>query len=157
MRPRRTPATNIDNRSGIDGFSVIEVIIAALIVSILCIGVLTVFSQVVNMNRGNATRLQALQILDAEVDSYRSMSFAAGAIDSRLIAGTATPRVVSSADGTEYSVSVEVVDLANQTAGQVPAAASVTLKRITISVSRVSASSEWSARPVSATVLRVRA
>ena len=141
----------------VDGFSIVEVIIAALIVSILCIGVLTVFSQVVNINRGNATRLQALQILDSEIDSYKSMSFAAGSVDQRLLAGPPVSRIVTSADGMQFDVSVEISDLPNQTLAQIPLPENVTLKRITISVSRVDGGSEWSSKPVSMTFLRVRA
>ena len=140
-----------------DGFSIVEVIIAALIVSVLCVGVLTVFSQVVNINRGNATRLQALQILDTEIDSYKSMSFAVGSVDQRLLAGPPVSRVVTSADGMQFDVSVEISDLPNQTLGQIPPPANVTLKRITISVSPVNGGSEWSSKPVSMTFLRVRA
>ena len=141
----------------VDGFSIVEVIIAALIVSILCIGVLTVFSQVVNINRGNATRLQALQILDSEIDSYKSMSFAAGSVDQRLLAGPPVSRIVTSADGMQFDVSVEISDLPNQTLAQIPLPENVTLKRITISVSREDGGSEWSSKPVSMTFLRVRA
>lgn len=159
MKPRMSNETRQGDIASAkaDGFSIIEVIIAALIVSVLCIGVLTAFSQVVNINRGNATRLQALQILDSEIDSYKSMSFAVGSVDQRLLAGPPVSRVVTSADGLQFDVSVEISDLPNQTLGQIPLPANVTLKRITISVSRVNGGSEWSSKPVSMTFLRVRA
>lgn len=58
-----------------NGFTIPEVIIAGGIMIILCIGTLTVFSYVVNINRGNALRMQALTVLQYEVEYYRSLKF----------------------------------------------------------------------------------
>ena len=60
------------------GFTLIEVMIAAAIMIILCIGTMTVFEHAVKINYGNNMRSQAQSVLQAEVEYYRSLKFIAG-------------------------------------------------------------------------------
>ena len=61
------------------GFTLVEVIVAASIMIILCVGILTVFSYVVKVNRGENLRAQALSVMQAEVEYYRGLKFVPGA------------------------------------------------------------------------------
>lgn len=61
------------------GFTIPEVIVAGVIMMILCVGTLSVFSYVVKINRGNNLRMQALSVLQAKVEYYRSLKFVPGA------------------------------------------------------------------------------
>jgi type II secretory pathway pseudopilin PulG len=57
------------------GFTLVEVIVAGAIMIILCIGTLTVFNYAVKINRGESIRMQALSVLQQEVEYYRSLKF----------------------------------------------------------------------------------
>jgi type II secretory pathway pseudopilin PulG len=57
---------------GQKGFSLVEVIVAGALMIVICVGVLTVFSYVTNINRGNNIRTQALSALQQEIEFYRS-------------------------------------------------------------------------------------
>lgn len=57
------------------GFTIPEVIIAGTIMIILCVGILTAYSFATRMNRGNHFRMQALAVLQREVEYYRSLKF----------------------------------------------------------------------------------
>lgn len=61
------------------GFSLVEVIIAGTIMIILSVGLLTVFDYTIRINRGENLRMQALTVLQAEVEHYRSLKFVPGA------------------------------------------------------------------------------
>src|SRR6188768_339013 len=61
------------------GFTLVEVIIAAGIMIILCIGTLSVFTHAVKVNTGNNLRSQAQSVLQQEVEYYRSLKFVPGA------------------------------------------------------------------------------
>jgi type II secretory pathway pseudopilin PulG len=62
-----------------NGFTLVEVIVAASIMIILCVGILSVFSYVTKINRGENLRMQALSVLQKEVEHYRSLKFVPGA------------------------------------------------------------------------------
>ena len=61
------------------GFTLVEVIVAASIMIVLCVGVLSVFSYVVKINRGENLRTQAQSVLQQETEYYRSLKFIPGA------------------------------------------------------------------------------
>src|SRR5215204_7391276 len=71
------------------GFTLIEVLIAASIMIILCVGTLSVFSYAVKVNAGNNMRSQALTVLQSEVEYYRSLKFVRNTdvSDTQLYAG----------------------------------------------------------------------
>ena len=73
-----------------NGFTIVEVIIAGVILSILCVGLLTTYSTVTQYNRGNDVRAQALVVLQREVEEFRSFRFVPGTTDARLNAKTLT-------------------------------------------------------------------
>ena len=67
--------TEISEINKTKGFTLVEVIIAASIMIVLCVGTLSVFSYVVKINRGENVRLQALSVLQKDVEYYRSLKF----------------------------------------------------------------------------------
>ncbi len=68
-----------DEARPFNGFTLVEVVVAASIMIILCVGLLTVFSYVTKINRGENLRMQALSVLQKEIEHYRSLKFIPGA------------------------------------------------------------------------------
>ena len=102
------------------GFSLVEVIVAGIVMVILCVGLLTVFSYVTKINRGNNIRAQALSALQQEIEFYRSLKFIPGqetAADlpnhrsADLYSGSRTRPPVTSASGMVFNINVTVVNL----------------------------------------------
>jgi prepilin-type N-terminal cleavage/methylation domain-containing protein len=57
------------------GFTLIEVLVAASLLIILCVGTIMVFSQAIKLNRGNDIRMQALTVLQKQVENYRALKY----------------------------------------------------------------------------------
>lgn len=102
------------------GFTIPEVIVAGTIMIILAVGTLTVFTTAVRYNRGNNLRMQALAVLQAEVEYYRSLKFVPGlettadldrhrSLEIREGAHSRPPR--TSADGRIFNITVVVENL----------------------------------------------
>lgn len=107
------------------GFTIPEVIVAGSIMIILCVGTLTVFSYVVKINRGNNLRMQALSILQKEVEYYRSLKFVPGLgtagdlnnhRSAEIRAGTHNRPQATAADGRVFNINVVVTNLPAGTA-----------------------------------------
>ena len=116
------------------GFTIPEVIVAGMIMIILCVGILTAYTHVVNLNRGNNIRSQALTVLQREVEEFRSFRFVPGTTDNRLFAGD-YPNYktgVTSADGIPFNISVNVSNDPNNTFDPDPNEANCRFKQITI-------------------------
>jgi len=62
-------------RRGAKGFTLVEVVIALLIIMIALLGVFSVFTYAITYNAGNKARAQALAILQQEVERYRAAKF----------------------------------------------------------------------------------
>jgi len=97
------------------GFTLVEVIIALVILMISVMGIFAVFAFATVYNTGNSMRSQALSILQREVEMIRSAKFTPtitdnytpGATDDGrrdLRGGTKTPRTVTAINGTTYTV-----------------------------------------------------
>ena len=124
------------------GFTIPEVILAGSIMIILCVGTLSVFSYAVKINRGNNLRMQALTVLQAEVEFYRSLKFVPVGTDSRLNAAGSpylNVRQHTTPDGRVFNVNVWITN--------VPAAAAdsaATFKEIRIqAVPQVAENDGW--------------
>jgi type II secretory pathway pseudopilin PulG len=103
------------------GFTIPEVIIAGTLMIVLCVGTLTVFSYVVRINRGNNLRMQALSVLQAKVEYYRSLKFVPGletAADlpnhrnADLYAGAHTLSPITTPDGRVFNITSTVTNAA---------------------------------------------
>ncbi len=93
----------------IDGFTLVEVLIAMTIMIILCVGILSVFSYVTKINRGENLRMQALSVLQKEVEFYRSLRFTPTVSDPELNGGNyPNVRTPDSDDGRRFNISVTV-------------------------------------------------
>jgi type II secretory pathway pseudopilin PulG len=115
------------------GFTIPEVIVAGSIMIILCVGTLSVFAFVVKINRGNNLRMQALSVLQLEVEFYRSLKFVPVGTDAQLNAGTYTNvRQHTTPDGRVFNITVVIANLPAAT----PDSTS-TFKQITITATPV--------------------
>jgi prepilin-type N-terminal cleavage/methylation domain-containing protein len=154
------------------GFSLVEVIIALLILTIVVLGVFSVFAFATTLNTGNSTRSQALAILQKEVELLRSAKFTpavvsnvttpqatcATADDGRrdVTGGVKASQQRCDAAGALYLVETTVDDDPFTTAVQVNAAS--TLKDIMVTVTPRGQNGTWmSAYRTRALIRRVRA
>ncbi len=103
------------------GFTIPEVIIAGTILIILCVGTLTAFSHAAKINRGNNLRMQALAVLQMEVEHFRALKFVPGLKTSgdlnnhrpnEIRAGTRNLTARQSADGQWFNLTVTVTNAA---------------------------------------------
>lgn len=96
-----------------NGFTIPEVIIAAVILIIICVGTAQTFIFATRINRGNNLRMQALSVLQREVEQFRSFKFVPIGTDARLFGGdypnykTGGSAPVS-ADGRAFNISVTI-------------------------------------------------
>ncbi len=114
-----------------DGFSLIEAVIAMVILLIVVSGVFATFAYAVNYNAGNNSRSRSLAVLQQEVELMRSAKFTPTVTDSSMTGGTNTSKVVTSADGYSFKVQTQVVDK------------TATLKQITVTVTLNNPTPGW--------------
>ena len=94
--------------SGAAGFSLIEVVIALLIIMVGLLGVASVFTFAITQNAGNKSRAQALTILQQEAEQIRSAKFNATTTDAILTGGTQAQRLVTATNGNAFLVDISV-------------------------------------------------
>ena len=139
------------------GFSLVEVIIALVILLVALLGVFVSFTYSVSYNAGNSSRAQALAVLQQEVEKLRAAKFTPDFTDPFLYGGEQAARIVTSANGNRFSVKI-IVDN-NPTTPTVIDGESVTtsLKQISVTVTLDSPTPGWQTS-VPATVIlhRVR-
>lgn len=153
------------------GFSLVEMVIALLILLIAVMGVFAAFAYSTKFNRGNSQRSQAVSVFQREIELLRSAKFTPSVVSNVT---TATPTCASiddgkrditggvktaqrrcGIDGTVYLVNTTVDDAPGVT-GLVDAAAG--LKEITLEVTPQGADGAWvTANRVRMVFRRVRA
>jgi prepilin-type N-terminal cleavage/methylation domain-containing protein len=142
-----------------EGFSLLEVVVAMLVMTVLLLGTLTVFTYTVQYNRGNYLRSQALSVLQKEAEVYRSGKFVKGFTDTAdpdLTGGTKANKTVSSSDGTAFVVSITVDDNPS-TPNTIDVNTATTIKEIKINVTPQKKEAAWvTAISVNTTIQRVR-
>ena len=148
--------SQIINRKKEAGFSLIEALVAMVILLIVLLGVSSAFTYAVIYNTGNNTRSQTLSVLQREVELIRSYKFTPTITDAALIGGTTTSKYVQSGgDSSNYKVTITVDDDPN-TAG-VQLDNTKTLKEITITVVPTNLVSSWQTANVTTVIMqRVR-
>jgi type II secretory pathway pseudopilin PulG len=128
------------------GFTIPEIIIAGVILIIIGVGTAQTFVFATRMNRGNNLRMQALSVLQQEVEYYRSLKFVPGLetdLDlpnhrvAELYAGSHTRPTRTSATDRVFNITVNVVNLTPSTEERL-----VRFKRITITATPVVAENE---------------
>lgn len=142
------------------GFTVVEVIMAASIMTILCVGTLSVYSYVIKINMGNNMRSQALSVLQEEAEFYRAQKFVVdcNVTSNALKAGTYSRGPKPSKDNTIFNVSVTINnDVVNHTF-DTPKECTTTMKEIIINATMANPQPGWLANlRTDLTILRVRA
>lgn len=140
------------NNKNEDGFSLIEAVVASVILLVVLLGVSSVFTYSVIYNTGNNNRSQALSVLQREIELVRSYKFTPTITDSELVGGAKAPKYVTSADGTSYKVEVTIDD-DPATAG-VQVDSTKTLKEITILITPTNQVASWQTAVASNAVMR---
>ena len=90
------------------GFSLVEVVIALLLILIGLLGVAAVFTFVITQNAGNKSRAQALAVMQQEAELIRSAKFNSTTTDTVLLGGTQAQRLVTTETGNAFLVDVSV-------------------------------------------------
>lgn len=102
------------------GFTIPELLVAGVLLIILSVGSLEVFVSAIRINGGNNLRMQALSVLQQEVEYYRSLSFVPGLHTPanlsthrrpEMMAGTHTRPNRTSADGIVFSITATVTNV----------------------------------------------
>lgn len=145
--------------SGQAGFSLVEVVIASIIMVVLCIAALSAFSYASSINRGNNLRSQSLSALQEELEIYRGLQFRRGVTPpAALFAGSYDKGIVAAADGkSDFRITVEITNLPNPPSTTAPNEATVTVKEIEVTATLVGEEDRWFGGSTSITMLRVRA
>lgn len=150
------------------GFSLLEAVIALVILLIVITGVFAAFTYATTLNTGNSRRSQALSVLQKEVELLRSAKFVAqnaGGADSytpvncddtrRNLTGTAgVPRTRNcpAIDGMTYTIQTEIDD-DPFTAGQ-QVDATQHLKEIRVTVTQPARAGSWETAYVTRAIFR---
>lgn len=152
-KPENSPVKNRKNESG---FSLVEMIIALVVLLVAVLGIFATFTFATIYNGGNSRRSQALSVLQKESELLRSAKFTPTIMDTSLAGGTKTPRLVTAVDGFSYLVEIEVDD--NPFTTGVQTDNTRTLKEITLRVTPQNVTGSWViAYPTTAIIRRVRA
>lgn len=96
-----------DVRSDESGFSLIEVMIAFVIILVAMLGVAQAFTFAIAYNYGNKTRGQALAVMQDEIELLRSKKFTPGFVDPDLTGGIHT-KTVTTSTGSTFTVQDQV-------------------------------------------------
>jgi len=141
-----------------NGFTLVEVLIAASIMIILCVGTLSVFSFVVKINRAENIRMQALSVLQQKVEYYRSLRFSpygsSAELDGRTRGNVGT---LTSADGKVFNIFVTIDNDTTTSTIDTNGNDTTKFKEITIEAIPVVTEASWLSNPgTSVTIQRVR-
>lgn len=131
----------VASRSAESGFSLIETSIALVIILVGMLAVSEAFTFAILYNAGNATRSQALAILQQETELLRSKKFSPTTTDAELTGGTKPARTVNTPNGGNFTI-IDVIDDDPFTDG-VQVDATSTIKEITVTVRLASPSPGW--------------
>jgi type II secretion system protein I len=123
------------------GFTLIETMIALVLMMIVGLGVISLFAYTINSNAGTGDRAAALAIAQQYMERLRSSSFA------EVTSENGTPADLVESAGRKYRVETTVCTTAD-------CGGSSTLKRITVQVTPVGGASKWAITPVTVTALR---
>ncbi len=147
-----------------NGFSLVEVIIALVILLVAVLGIFATFTYATIYNGGNSQRSQALSVSQQEIELLRSAKFTPTFTDPALTGGKKTPKPVTrttiDGDGGSYVVNITVDDDPFTDGIQIDNAVpkTKTLKEITITITPQAITGSWVvAYPTTVVFRRVRA
>ncbi|HKS30307.1 MAG TPA: type II secretion system protein [Pyrinomonadaceae bacterium] len=129
------------------GFTLLETVIAFMILMIASLGVVSVFMYSVNYNAGGSNRLQAVAIAQQQLEILRAAKFNApvsgvSKTDAVLAAGTTTTTVTGT-DNRPYTVTTVIDD--DPSTSTVDTNTTSTIKGITITVTPTRGGPTWAA------------
>lgn len=150
--------SDVKNRCGEAGFSLVEVTIAMVILLVVLLGVFVTFTYAINYNAGNNSRAQALAVLQQQVEDVRSKKFTPEITDPLLIGGTRARQIVTSGDLGSYRVDIAVDNDLVTPAIQSTNESTTTLKEVSVTVALDSPTPGWqTSLPATVILRRVRA
>jgi Tfp pilus assembly protein PilV len=135
-----------------EGISLIETSVAMVIVLVGMLAAAEAFTYAILYNAGNASRTQALAILQQETEFLRSKKFSPGRTDDELTGGEKPTRTITAPNGGNFTIT-DVVDDDPFTAG-VQVNSNTTLKEIRVTVRLASPSPGWQAAVPAVIVMR---
>jgi type II secretory pathway pseudopilin PulG len=161
-------AANCGGRSSNSGFTLIEAVIAMVVILVALLGVFMTITYAINYNAGNNARTKTLAVLQREVERLRSAKFlpcttpnvTTGRVDPLLLGGTVERLVAPSAETDNYSFIIRTdVDNDPATAGVIENetvinSCNTSFKEITLSARLASPSPGWQTAVPSTVVLR---
>ncbi len=145
--------TESSARNAEGGFTLVEVVIAFVIVTVALLGVFATFVYAINYNAGNNSRAQALSVLQQEVEQIRSLKFTPYTTDAGLAGGTKAPKTVVSADGSVFKVQI-VVDNNPLVTGVQDESVATSIKEVTVTVTLAAPTPGWQTAVPTTVVLR---
>ena len=150
------------------GFSLIEAVVAILVLTIALLGAFQAFSYAIAYNAGNKVRAEALSVMQREVELLRSAKFTPGFTDPALqgTGNAGRTSTYTSPSGSIFTIT-DVIDNDPTTAGsqaegttcRTPqgTATPCTIKEITVTVRLAAPSPGWqTARPATTLLRRTR-
>ena len=132
---------DLKNKKNELGFSLLEALVAIVIMLVVLLGVFSVFTYAIIYNTGNNTRSQARSVLQREVELIRNYKFTPTVTDSEMTGGEKAAKYVNAADGTNYKVVVKVDD--DPSTAAIDTVSTSSLKEITIIVSPTNKVADW--------------
>lgn len=141
--------------SGKEGFTLVEVVVAMVILLIALLGVFITFTYAVNYNAGNNSRSEALAIMQQEVEKMRSAKFTPAITDSILKGGKKIPFIVTGDSRNRFKVQITVDD--DPIAPDIQTDNTKTIKEVSITVTLDKPTPGWqTAVPATVILQRVR-
>jgi type II secretory pathway pseudopilin PulG len=122
------------------GFSLLEAIIAIMLMTISVVGVVSIFAYAANYNKNNSSRTEALTIAQKKVEELRAARFSTAVTDSGLAGGTYANQTVTGSSGKQYVLSLSIDD--NPFTNTIDTNATTKIKQININVRPVGAN-QW--------------
>jgi prepilin-type N-terminal cleavage/methylation domain-containing protein len=155
-----------DSRSSA-GFTLVETIVAMLVITIALLGALQAINYSVLYNYGNATRAQNLAILQQEVERLRAAKFTPSGVDNhaptgadcrpdalRDITGGEKTCLIPAPNGGSFRVDTKVDDNPFNTAGTYDVDATTRVKEIRVEAKLAAPSPGWQTAVPATVVLR---
>ncbi len=141
--------------SGENGFTLVEVVVAMVILLIALLGVFITFTYAVNYNAGNNSRSEALAVMQQEVEKMRSAKFTPQVTDSSLTGGNKIPYIVNGNSQNRFRVQVAIDD--DPKTPDIQTDNTTTLKEVKVTVTLDRPTPGWqTAIPATVILQRVR-
>jgi len=132
---RRASGAKLKRAEAERGFTLIETVIALLIMMIVVLGIGSVFAFAVLNNSNGTDRAQTLAVAQQRLETLRNLQFSETVTDKDLTVGPHTltvKRGQGDEEGRQYKIDWEIVDNPNKT-----------LKTITVKVTPITAGPAW--------------